>query len=303
LLSPARKRKATEHVKQWMDVSERRACKVISQPRMTQRYKTKQPDRDKALTRQIKELAKKHIRYGYRMITAKLRQAGWIVNHKRVQRIWQKEGLQVPYRCKFKKAKGDSQNSCAVKKAQFPNHVWTYDFMSDQTEDGRKLKLLTVLDEFTRESPAVEVGRSIRAQDVISVLEYLFMVRGVPRFIRSDNGPEFIADAIKRWLTKKHVGTLYIEPGSPWENGYIESFNGKLRDEILNRQVFYSVREAKVIVEDWRLDYNNHRPHSSLDYMAPAAFAASCNPPGSATLRLADCRTKNMDNSLIKVGT
>jgi len=286
-----------------MDVSERRACKVISQPRMTQRYKTKQRDKDKALTRQIKEFAKRHKRYGYRMITAKLRQAGWIVNHKRVQRIWQKEGLQVPYRRRFKKAKGNSENSCAVKKASFPNHVWTYDFMSDQTEDGRKLKLLTVLDEFTRESPAIEVGRSIRAQDVISVLEYLFMVRGVPKFIRSDNGPEFIADSIKKWLTQKHVGTLCIEPGSPWENGYIESFNGKLRDDVLNRQVFYSVREAKVIVEDWRLEYNNHRPHSSLGYIPPGAFAASCNPPGSATLRLADCRTKNMDNSLIKVGT
>jgi len=272
-------------VKQRTVVSERRACKVISQPRMTQRYKTKQPDRDKALTRQINELAKRHKRYGYRMITAKLRQSGWNVNHKRVQRIWQKEGLQVPYRRKFKKAKGNPENSCAVRKARFPNHVWTYDFMSDQTEDGRRLKLLTILDEFTRESPAIEVGRSIRAQDVISVLEYLFMVRDVPKFIRSDNGPEFIADSIKKWLTQKHVGTLYIEPGSPWENGYIESFNGKLRDEILNRQVFCSVREAKVIVEDWRLDYNNHRPHSSLDYMAPAAFAASCNPPGSATLQ------------------
>ena len=286
-----------------MDISERRACKVISQSRMTQRYKTKQPDRDKVLTTEIKKLAKRHKRYGYRMITAKLRQAGWIVNHKRVQRIWQKEGLQVPYRRKFKKANGSSENSCAVKKAECPNHVWTYDFMSDQTEDGRKLKLLTVLDEFTRESPAIEVGRSIRAKDVISVLEYLFMVRGLPKFIRSDNGPEFIADAIKKWLKKKHVGTLYIEPGSPWENGYIESFNGKLRDEVLNREVFYSVKEAKVIVESWRLEYNNHRPHSGLGYMTPAAYAASCNPPGSATLRLPDCRTKNMDNSLIEVGT
>ena len=286
-----------------MDVSERRACKVISQPRMTQRYKTKQPDRDKALTREIKKLAKRHKRYGYRMITAKLHQECWTVNHKRVQRIWQKEGLQVPYRRKFKKAKGSSENSCAVKKAEYINHVWTYDFMSDQTEDGKKLKLLTVLDEFTRESPAIEVGRSIRAKDVIAVLEYLFMVRGTPKFIRSDNGPEFIADAIKKWLKKKHVGTLYIEPGSPWENGYIESFNGKLRDDVLNRELFYSVKESKVIVEGWRLEYNNHRPHSSLGYMTPAAFAASCNPPGSASLRLADCRTKNVGNSLIKVGT
>jgi putative transposase len=292
-----------EHLLTNMEVSERRACEVTGQPRMTQRYKTKQPDRNKTLTTEILRLAKKHKRYGYRMITAKLRQDGWIVNHKRVQRIWQKEGLQVPYRRKFKKANGSSQNSCAVKKAEYPNHVWTYDFMSDQTEDGRKLKLLTVLDEFTRESPVIEVGRSVRAKDVISVLEYLFMVRGVPKFIRSDNGPEFIADAIKKWLKKKHVGTLYIEPGSPWENGYIESFNGKLRDEVLNREVFYSVKEAKVIVESWRLEYNHHRPHSGLDYMSPAVFAASCNPPGSATLRLPDCRTRKAGNSLIKAGT
>jgi putative transposase len=270
---------------------------------MTQRYKIEQPDKDKALTAEINKLAKRYKRYGYRMITAKLKQDGWIVNHKRIQRIWQKEGLQVPYRHKFKKAKGTSDNSCTVKKAKYPNHVWTYDFISDQSENGGKLKLLTVLDEFTRESPAIEVGRSMRAKDVISVLEYLFMVRGVPKFIRSDNGPEFIADAIKKWLKRNHVERLYIAPGSPWENGYIESFNGKLRDDVLNREVFYSVKEAKVIVENWRLEYNNHRPHSGLDYMTPAAFAASCNPPVSAALCLPDCRIQNMDNSLINAGT
>jgi len=286
-----------------MDVSERRACKVIGLSRMTQRYKTKRPNKDKALTAEIKKLAKKHKRYGYRMITAKLRQDNWFVNHKRVQRIWQKEGLQVPYRRKFKKAKGSSDNSCAVKKAEYPNHVWTYDFMSDQTENGRKLKLLTVLDEFTRESLAIEVDRSIRAKDVILVLEYLFMVHGLPKFIRSDNGPEFIANAIKKWLKKKHVKTLYIEPGSPWENGYIESFNGKFRDEILNREVFYSVKEAKVVVEDWRLDYNNHRPHSSLGYMTPAGFAALCIASASPTAQLQQYTTEQVDNSLIECGT
>jgi len=234
---------------------------------MTQHYKIKQPDKDKALTTEIKKLAKKYKRYGYRMITAKLRQAGWNINHKRVQRIWQKEGLQMPYRHKFKKSKGCSENSCAIKKAGHPDHVWTYDFMSDQTEDGRILKLLTILDEFTRESLAIEVSRSIRARDVIAVLEYLFLIRGLPQFIRSDNGPEFIADAIRKWLETNHVETLYIAPGSPWENGYIESFNGKLRDEVLNREVFCSVREAKVIVESWRLEYNNRRPHSGLSYM------------------------------------
>jgi len=270
---------------------------------MTQRYKTKQPDKDMALTAEIKKLSKRHKRYGYRMITAKLRQYGWRVNHKCVQRIWQKEGLQVPYRRKFKKVRGSSENSCAVSKAEYPNHVWTYDFISDQTEDGRKLKLLTVLDEFTRESPAIEVGRSIHARDVLSVLEYLFMVRAVPKFIRSDNGPEFIADAIKNWLGQKDVGTLYIEPGSPWENGYIESFNGKLRDEVLDRELFYSVKEAKVIVKNWRLEYNNHRPHSGLGYMTPAAFAAGCIPSASPTAQPQEYRTAKVDNSLIKAGT
>jgi transposase InsO family protein len=286
-----------------MDVSERRACNVIGQSRMTQRYKTKQPDKDKALTAEIKNLAKKHKRYGYRMITAKLRQEGWNVNHKRVQRIWQKEGLQMPYRRKFKKAKGSSENSCTVKKAEHINHVWTYDFMSDQTEDGRKLKFLTVLDEFTRESLTIEVGRSIKAKDVIAVLEYLFLVRGIPGFIRSDNGPEFIADAIKKWLGEKNVQTLYIEPGSPWENGYIESFNGKFRDEVLNMEIFHSVKEAKVIAESWRLEYNNHRPHSSLGYMTPAEFAAECIASVRATPSLQQYIEQNVDNSLIEVGT
>ena len=291
------------HVKKQMDVTERRACKTLNQSRMTQHYKTKQPDRDKVLTAEIIKLAKKYKRYGYRMITAKLRQAGWIVNRKRVQRIWRKEGLQVPYRRKFKKAKGSSFNSCCVKKAEFINHVWTYDFISDQTEDGRSLKFLTVLDEFTRESLTIEVGRSIKSKDVIAILEYLFLVRSIPKFIRSDNGPEFIADAIKKWLKDKSVETLYIEPGSPWENGYIESFNGKFRDEVLNREIFHSAKEAKVLVEDWRLEYNNHRPHSSLDYMTPAGFAASCIASASPTAQLQQYTTEQMDNSLITTGT
>ena len=286
-----------------MYVSERRACEVISQPRMTQRYEPKQPDKDKALTAEIIRLAKKYKRYGYRMITAKLHQDNWDVNHKRVQRIWQKEGLQVPYRRKFKKAKGSSQNSCCVKKAEYKDHIWTYDFMSDQTEDGRSLKFLTVLDEFTRESLTIEVGRSIKSKDVIAVLEYLFMIRGIPGFIRSDNGPEFIADAIKKWLEGMGVETLYVEPGSPWENGYIESFNGKFRDDVLNRELFYSVKEAKVLVEDWRLEYNDYRPHSGLGYMTPAGFASSCIASASPTAQLQQYTTEQADNSLIKCGT
>jgi putative transposase len=162
---------------------------------------------------------------------------------------------------------------------------------------------LTVLDEFRRESLAIEVARSMRAKDVIAVLEYLFMVRGVPQFIRSDKGPEFIADVIEKWLKRNRVETLHIAPGSPWENGYIESFNGKLRDDVLNRELFHSVKEAKVIVEDWRLEYNNHRPHSGLGYMTPAVFAAGCIPSASPTAQPQEYRTRNVDNSLIKVGT
>jgi transposase InsO family protein len=185
-----------------MELSERRACRILEQPRMTQRYETKQPDKDKPIIKAMKKIASEHPSYGYRFITAKLRQEGWQVNHKRVHRLWRKEGLQVPYRRKARKSPGSSANACFVKKAEYINHVWTYDFIDDATEDGRKLKFLTVLDEWTRESPVIEASRSIKSRDVIEVLEYLVSVRGAPGFIRSDNGPEFIANAIKDWLSK-----------------------------------------------------------------------------------------------------
>jgi len=270
---------------------------------MTQRYEPKQTDKEKPLITEMKRLAGRHPRYGYRFITAKLRQEGWQVNHKRVQRLWRKEGLQVPYRRNNKKSPGSSENACYAKKAEFINHVWTYDFIEDRTEDGRKLKFLTVLDEYTRESPAIEVERSIKAEYVVGVLEYLVAVRGAPKFIRSDNGPEFIADVIKGWLKDKSVGALYIEPGCPWENGYVESFHGRFRDELLNRELFYSVKEAKVLAENWRCEYNNHRPHSSLDYMTPAAFAATCIPSVSATPRPQEYTRENSDNPLTACGT
>jgi transposase InsO family protein len=286
-----------------MKLSERRACEALEQPRMTQRYEPAQPDKDKMLIADMRRLAGKYPYYGYRFITAKLRQDGWRVNHKRVQRLWRKEGLQVPYRRGIKKTTGSSVNACYVKKAEFMNHVWTYDFTEDRTEDGRKLKFLTVLDEWTRELPVIEVGRSITSKGVIGVLEYLFAVRGAPRFIRSDNGPEFIADVIKGWLADKEVGTLYIAPGSPWENGYIESFHGRLRNELLNRELFYSVKEAKVLAEDWRQEYNHHRPHSGLKYKTPAAFAATCIPSVSAAPRPQEYTRENVDNPLIACGT
>ena len=292
-------------MKKKLKLSQRRACEVLEQPRMTQRYEPRQPDKDKMLTADMRRLAGKYPYYGYRFITAKLRQAGWQVNHKRVWRIWRKEGLQVPYRRRIKKSPGSSANACFVKKAEYINHVWTYDFTEDRTEDGRKLKFLTVLDEWTRELPVIEVERSITSKYVIGVLEYLFAVRGAPGFIRSDNGPEFIADAIKGWLADKKVETLYIAPGSPWENGYIESFHGRLRNELLSRELFNSVKEAKVLAENWRLEYNHHRPHSSLKYKTPAVFAAACIASASACSGPAPQQYTigKTDNSLIACGT
>jgi transposase InsO family protein len=285
-----------------MDVSQRRACKSLSQPRATQRYHLRLPDKDKALVKQIKQLAHKHRRYGYRRITALLRADGLPVNRKRVYRIWRAEGLKVPKKQKKRKRLGCSDNNSVRKRAEYINHVWSYDFVMDQTEDGRPLKMLPVLDEYTRESLTIEVERSIRAKNVIATLEYLFAVRGAPAYIRSDNGPEFIADAIKQWLSDLGVGTLYIEPGSPWENAYSESFNSHFKDEFLNGESFGNVREAKVLVGEHRLDYNHHRPHSSLGYMTPAAFAARCIASASPTAQPQQYRTEDVENPLIAAG-
>ena len=180
---------------------------------------------------------------------------------------------------------GGSENSCVRHRAEHKDHVWSYDFVSDRTEDGRQLRMLVVIDEFTRECLAIEVGRSFTAADVIGVLPYLFAVRGVPQHIRSDNGPEFVAKKVRKWLGQADVATLFIAKGSPWENGYVESFNGKLRDELLNQELFLSLAEARFVIDRWRLDYNHYRPHSALAYRTPAAFAAGCVLPASATPR------------------
>lgn len=290
------------HVQQGMEVSQRRACRSLSQSRATQRYRPRLPDKDRPLVKQIRQLAHKYRRYGYRRITALLRADGWPVNRKRVYRIWRAEGLKVLQKQRKKRRLGCSDNSCVRKRAEYINHVWSYDFVKDQTEDGRPLKMLPVLDEYTRESLTIDVERSIRAKDVIAILEYLFAIRGAPAYIRSDNGPEFIADAIKRWLSDSGVGTLYIEPGSPWENAYSESFNSHFKDEFLNGESFGNVREAKVLVEGYRLDYNHHRPHSSLGYMTPAAFAARCIASASPTAQPQQYRIEDVDNSLITTG-
>ena len=219
------------------------------------------------------ELAAKFGRYGYRRITAILRREGWNVNHKRVQRIWREEGLKVPRKQPKRGRLWFNDGSCIRLRPQYRNHVWSYDFVSFQTHDGRKLRMLTVIDEFTREALAIPVGRVFKADDVIDTLTWLFIERGPPTHIRSDNGPEFTAKIVRAWLARLEVKTLFITPGSPWENGYNESFNGKLRDELLDGEIFYTLREAKVLVEHWRREYNTFRPHSSLGYRPPAPEA------------------------------
>ena len=228
----------------------------------------------------------KHPRYGYRRITIKLREKGWFINFKRVYRLWCQEGLKIRKKQHKKLYTGSSENACNRKRPEYYNHIWSYDFLSERLENGRLLKLLVVLDEFTRESPAIDFNRKIKGPDVVEVLRYLFAVRGEPEFIRSDNGPEFASNAVKKWLKSSGVKTLFVAPGSPWENGYIESFNSKLRDELLNRELFLHIDELRYVADRWRMDYNHYRPHSSLDYTAPAAFAAMCLEQGCATLRL-----------------
>jgi putative transposase len=248
-------------------------------------------------------LAKKHPRYGYRRVHALLVRAGWRVNRKRVQRLWRAEGLKVPQRQRKRRRMGTSENGCTRRKAEHKNQIWSYDFTMDQTADGKRLKLMPVIDEFTRECHAIEVGRSLTAEDVIATLSYLFQVHGEPEFIRSDNGPEFIATAVKQWLAASGVQTLYVAPGSPWENGYVETFNGKLEDELLGREIFHTLAESKVLIEQYRLEYNHERPHSSLAYQTPAEFAASCSSPGEACAFGATARHSLCEEEEINLST
>jgi len=265
-----------------LEVSERRACRVLGQSRTTQRYKPKVSDDEVALTTRIEELASAYGRYGYRRVTALLRAEGWRVNHKRVERIWRAEGLRVPRRQPKRKRLWLNDGSCIRLRPEHRDHVWTYDFVFDRTVDGRPLKLLTLLDEYTRECLALEVSRHFTNEELQRVLGRPFVHRGIPRYVRSDNGPEFMAIAVREWLERVGVQTLFIEPGSPWENGYIESFNGKLRDELLNGELFTSLREAQVVIEAWRREYNQVRPHSSLGYRPPAPEAVMPGPSAAA---------------------
>ncbi len=225
--------------------------------------------------KRVCELAVRFPRYGYRRITALLRREGWRVNRKRIHRVWRLEGLRVPSKQRKRRRLGTIDGSVVRRSATHHQDVWSYDFVMDQTEDGRRLKMLPVVDEYTRECLTIEVARSLTAQDVIATLDRLFKERGAQRVIRSDNGGEFIASAVKAWLARSGVGALYIEPGSPWQNAYSESFNSRFRDELLDREVFTTLEEAKVLVADYRRHYNTERPHSSLDYQTPAAFLAA----------------------------
>jgi putative transposase len=258
------------------DVSERRACRVTGQQRSTQRYERRCASDEVELVREMRSHAAKHPRFGYRRVAALLRADGWDVNNKRVHRLWRREGLKVPVRQRKRRRLGHSANSCTRRRAERKNHVWTYDFVHDRTEDGKRLKILTIVDEYTRECLDLVVARSITAQVVIAALARLVALRGAPEAIRSDNGPEFIAAAVRTWLESIHVGTLFIAPGSPWENAYIETFNGKLQDELLQGELFTSMVEARWLIERWRRAYNEERPHSSLEYATPASFAAAC---------------------------
>jgi len=253
-------------------VSERRACRVVGQARSTERYERKEAEDELRLRQAIHRMAGKRPRYGSRRITRELRTEGWKVNRKRVERIWREEGLQVPRRVRKKRRLGHSENGIVRRQPERPNHVWSYDFVSDQTEDGRTLKILVVLDEFTRRSLALEVGRSFTSRDVIATLEALVDEHGAPDFMRSDNGPEFIAESVRSWLETSMIGTLFIAPGSPWENGYVESFNSRLRDELLNGELFTSVAEARYLLGRYRREHNEERPHSALGYRTPTQF-------------------------------
>ena len=265
-------------------VSERFACKVLGQHRSTQRKKPEGRSDEEALTADIIRLASRYGRYGYRRITAMLRSEGWTVNAKRVERIWRREGLKVPQKQPKKGRLWLNDGSCVRLRPEHPNHVWSYDFVEDRTHNGRKFRMLNIIDEFTRECLAIRIDRKLNSTDVIDVLSDLFILRGVPGHVRSDNGPEFIAKAVREWIVAVGAKTAFIEPGSPWENGYCESFNSKLRDELLNGEIFYSLAEAKVIIEAWRCYYNTERPHSSLGYKPPApqAIVMPATPRGPA---------------------
>ena len=269
-MSPSRRRGCIDLVRQILNVSERRACLVLGQHRSTQRKVPRGRADEERLRQDIITLSETYGRYGYRMVTGLLNNAGWHVNHKRVERIWRSEGLKVPRKHKKRGRLWLNDGSCVRLRPKRPNHVWSYDFVHERTHDGRAFRTLNIIDEFSKEALMIRVNRKLNSTDVVDALTDLFILRGPPAYIRSDNGPEFVADKVRKWIATVGAKTAFIEPGSPWENGYCESFNSRFRDELLNGEIFYSLKEAQIIIEKWRVHYNTVRPHSSLGYKPPA---------------------------------
>jgi putative transposase len=278
-VSPTRRREAVAHVQRDVGVSERRACRALGQPRGTQRYPRKVKADAGPLLAAIESLVCQHPSYGYRMIHGMLTNDGFSVGRDRVYRLWRHHGYGVKQKPVKKRRLGVSENGIMRRKAESINDVWCWDFIHDRDERGRVLRWLVVEDEFTREGLAVEVRRSFKARDVLNVVSELMLIRGMPRHIRSDNGPEFIAQAIRDFLEQTGVATLYIEPGAPWQNAYAESFNSRFRAELLSQESFADLGEAKQVSSWWQNHYNHRRPHSSLNYQPPARFAASLGTP------------------------
>ncbi len=269
-MSPSRRRGCIDLVRQILNVSERRACLVLGQHRSTQRKVPRGRADEERLRQDIITLSETYGRYGYRMVTGLLNNAGWHVNHKRVERIWRSEGLKVPRKHKKRGRLWLNDGSCVRLRPKRPNHVWSYDFVHERTHDGRAFRTLNIIDEFSKEALMIRVNRKLNSTDVVDALTDLFILRGPPVYIRSDNGPEFVAEKVRKWITTVGAKTAFIEPGSPWENGYCESFNSQFRDELLNGEIFYTLKEAQIIIEKWRVHYNTVRPHSSLGYKPPA---------------------------------
>jgi putative transposase len=273
-MTPAIRREAVVRVCEKLGHSERKVCKALDQNRSTQRYDLKMPEKYRFLTSVIKVQIQKrrHRKYGYRRICEILCRMGLLVNHKRIYRLWHNEGLHLKRKVKRGKRKstGASENACHRKLSEYMDHIWSYDFIEEKLQNKRKIRVLNIVDEFTHECLASEAERRFKGHAVAEVLRYLFIVRGCPEYIRSDNGSEFYSAAVKDVMDEFGVKPLYVKPASPWENGYVESFNGSLRDELLERELFYTLKEAQVLVENWRYEYNTIRPHSSLGYLPPA---------------------------------
>jgi putative transposase len=303
VVSPNQRRQAVRHLQETFGVSQRRACRVLGQPRSTQMRQPKPNEEETRLLARMLELVRLHPRYGYRRIWALLRREGWQVNRKRIYRLWRKQGWKVPRKQRKKRRLAPDANSCVRRPAEYRNHVWTWDFLHDRTSDGGPLKWFTLVDEYTRECLALEVRRGMTSMAVSAVLAGVVGERGAPAHIRSDNGQEFIAQAIRAWMAGAKVETLYIDPGAPWENGYAESFNSKVRDELLNAEEFTNLPEARTLAQEWKQEYNHVRPHSSLGYRTPAEFASMCLRVDHATVRQPEGTTVTIILTISAPGT